>query len=475
MNRLLKLSALQLAQLIHSKEVTSLEVVNTHIARIESVNPELNAVVCNRFEQARAEARKVDEQLHEEQMETIPPLLGVPCTIKECFRVSGMPNTSGLVARKGFVAEDNATAVQRLLKAGAIPLGVTNTSELCMWMETNNRVYGRTNNPYDPARIVGGSSGGEGSIVGAGGVPFGLGSDVGGSIRMPAFFNGVFGHKPTGGLIPNTGQFPVAENNALRYLTTGPLCRKAEDLMPLVRILAGPDGLDEWCHAYNLQDPNEVMVEKLQILNVPGNLRTRVTQDLLDSQSQCADALKKQGANVRTRHIDTLKNSLEIWTTMMVAAGGTPFGTMLGNGNPVRAIPEMVRWLTRRSPHTLPAIMLAFLEKMPFVFKRHIEMRDELRQELVGLIGNHGVMLYPSYSSPAPFHYQPLLNPLDWVFTGIFNVLEFPVTQVPLGLNKDGLPLGIQIVATPGNDHLSIAVAMYLEKIFGGWVPPATF
>src|SRR6185295_7028017 len=103
----------------------------------------------------------------------------------------------------------------------------------------SNKLYGRTSNPYDARHIVGGSSGGEGAIVGAGGVPFGLGSDVGGSIRMPAFFNGVFGHKPTGGLVPNSGQFPCAENDALRYLATGPLARKAEDLMPLLRVLAG--------------------------------------------------------------------------------------------------------------------------------------------------------------------------------------------------------------------------------------------
>src|SRR5262249_8717417 len=152
--------------------------------------------------------------------------------------------TGGLYARRGKPATRDATAVKRLRAAGAIPLGVTNVSELCMWMESANTVYGRTSNPYDLARTPGGRSGGEGAIVGAGASPVGLGSDVGGSIRMPAFFCGVFGHKPTGGLIPNTGQFPIAENDALRYLTTGPLCRRAEDLWPIVRTLAGPDGED---------------------------------------------------------------------------------------------------------------------------------------------------------------------------------------------------------------------------------------
>jgi fatty acid amide hydrolase 2 len=139
---------------------------------------------------------------------SLPPLHGVPCTIKECFALVGHAADVGLPARVGLRPSADAPAVTRLRDAGAIPVGVTNVSELCMWMESFNRVYGRTNNPYDPSRIVGGSSGGEGAIVGSGASLFGLGSDVGGSIRMPAFFNGVFGHKCSAGLIPNSGQYP---------------------------------------------------------------------------------------------------------------------------------------------------------------------------------------------------------------------------------------------------------------------------
>src|SRR3954464_7410832 len=135
-------------------------------------------------------------------------------------------------------------------------------------MESTNRVYGRTANAYDPRRTAGGSSGGEGAIVGAGGAPFGLGADIGGSIRMPAFFNGVFGHKPTGGLVPGTGQYPIASNAALRYLSTGPIARRAEDLMPLLRILAGPDDLDAGCTPFSLGDPAAVSMADLTVLDV---------------------------------------------------------------------------------------------------------------------------------------------------------------------------------------------------------------
>lgn len=228
-------SAVALARRIRERSVTARAVVDAHIAHLERCNPTLNALVADRFAEARAEADLADEAVR--RGAPLGPLHGVPCTIKEAFALTGMPNTSGLVARKGLRATRDATAVQRLRAAGAIPLGVTNVSELCMWMESDNRVYGRSNNPYDPRRIVGGSSGGEGAVVGAGGAPFGLGSDIGGSIRMPAFFNGVFGHKPSAGLVPGSGQFPMATGAATRYLTTGPLARRAEDLYPLLSVM----------------------------------------------------------------------------------------------------------------------------------------------------------------------------------------------------------------------------------------------
>ena len=150
-----------------------------------------------------------------------------------------MPQVVGMVSRRDVYGQKDSYAVAALRNAGAIPLGVTNTPELAMWYETYNRVYGRSKNAYDRGRITGGSSGGEGAIVGAGGTPVGLGSDVAGSIRMPAFFNGVFGHKASPLLINNDGHFPSAHGQTLNYLSAGPLCRRAEDLEVLVRILAG--------------------------------------------------------------------------------------------------------------------------------------------------------------------------------------------------------------------------------------------
>ena len=473
---LLLQSARSLARQIRQREVTSTQVVEAHIRQVERCNPQLNAMVQDRFAEARAEAQKADDAVRTKPEGELPPLHGVPCSIKECFALEGMPNTSGLMARKGQLATHDATAVKRLRAAGAIPLGVTNLSELCMWMESNNRVYGRTNNPYNLRHIVGGSSGGEGAIVAAAGTPFGLGSDVGGSIRMPAFFNGIFGHKPTGGLIPNTGQYPCAENDALRYLTTGPLAKKAEDLMPLVRLMAGPDGEDSRCIPFELGDPHAVDLREVTVLDVEDNGTTPVSDELREAQRDCVRALTQRGMKVTRARFKSLESSFDIWSSMLGSAGGKTFAELMGNGAPFPAWKELARVWHPSSAFTLPGIVLALLEPLgkvlPARTQRFIDMGRALRAELADRLGPNGVMLYPSFPVVAPRHRAPLLTPFQFVYTGIINVLEMPSTQVPIGLSASGLPLGIQVVGSRGRDHVTIAVALALEEAFGGWVVP---
>ncbi|MCO4771489.1 MAG: amidase [Deltaproteobacteria bacterium] len=470
-------SATSLAKAIREGTTSSVDVVDAHIARLSRVNPVINAVVAERLDAARAEAKRADERIAGGEAD-LPPLLGVPCTIKECFEVDGMPWTSGHVARVGRVGTKDAEPVARLKAAGAVVLGVTNVSELCMWLETSNRVYGRTNNPYDPKRIVGGSSGGEGAIVGSGASPFGLGADVGGSIRMPAFFNGVFGHKPSGGLVPNTGQFPIAENQALRYLTTGPLARRAEDLMPLLEVLAGPDGVDTGCEPMELGDPSSVDLSSLRVLDMVSDGRTRVHRELQEAQERAASHLEGLGATVVREPLRELRHGVEIWSAMLDGAGGQKFDVTLGDGRPVRLGRQLLRWSVRRSPHTLPALGLAGIERLSGLTSGQLgkfrAMGEELRQELERRLAGNTVMLYPSFPEPAPRHYVPLLRPLRFGYTALLNVMEVPSTQVPLGLSRRGLPLGVQVVGAHGQDHRTIAVATELERAFGGWVLPDT-
>ena len=482
LDELLTLSGVELARRIRAREVTSRAVVEAHIARVEAVNPTINAVVVRRYDEARREAGAADARIAAAHaagaaaVAALPPYLGVPCTIKEQFALTGMPNSSGLVARKDVIAAADATTVARVRAAGAIPLGVTNVSELCMWYESNNRVYGRTNNPYDPSRIVGGSSGGEGAIIGAGGSPFGLGSDVGGSIRMPAFFNGVFGHKPTGGLVPGSGQYPRAKGAAARIVATGPLARRAEDLWPLLQILAGPDGLDEGATPMALGDPAAVRLDRLTVVDVEDNGLNAVHPELRQAQRRVADALAAAGARIRRLRFPALRRSFEIWSATLAAADGQKFSVLLGNGRRTRGAVELAKWAVRRSPHTLPAIGLAMLERVndwvPSRAAHAIELGRALRRDLLDAIGDDGVMLYPSYVSPAPRHYKPLWPPFNFVYTAIVNAMELPATQVPLGLGTAGLPLGVQVIAGPARDHVSVAVALELERAFGGWVPP---
>jgi fatty acid amide hydrolase 2 len=403
-------------------------------------------------------------------------LHGVPCSIKECFALTGMPQAAGLVARRDYRATTDATAVARLRKAGAIPLGVTNTSELCMWMESSNRLYGRTNNPYDLSCVVGGSSGGEAAIVAAGGAPFGLGSDIGGSIRMPSFFCGIFGHKPSGGLVPGTGQYPPAVGAGRRILSTGPMVRHAEDLWPLLEILAGPDGDDD-CDPPELGDPAKVRLDGLRVFVVDGNGWRDVDGELLVAMHDAAEALRVRGARIERLVLPELERSLEWWSTRMHTAGGAPFRTLLGEGTPIPLGQSWLDWLRGTSPHTLPALVLASIEGLPGldaaeplpIIADALAFRDRLSQQL----GDDGVLLYPPYTRPAPRHDVPKRLPLDWLYTAVWNALELPVTQVPLGLGAAGLPLGVQVVGGLRQDHVPVAVALALEQALGGWVAPA--
>ena len=471
---LLKASATELALRIRERTVTSRAVVDAHIAQIEASHGVLNAMVRDRFPAARAEADRADEAVR--RGDALRPFHGVPCSIKESFAVVGMPNTAGLVARRGVVSDRDAITVARLRKAGAIPLGVTNTSELCMWMESDNRVYGRTNNPYDPSRIVGGSSGGEGAIVAVGGAPFGLGSDIGGSIRMPAFFNGVFGHKPSAGRVPGSGQFPLAHGAALRYLTTGPLCRRAVDLWPLLQILEGSDGEDPACEPFpKIPDgPDGVSLDGLEVATIEHNGLVGVHGALLEAQRRAAAHLARRGARVRKVHLPELRTSLEVWSAMMSDAGGPSYAELLGNGTKVRPGKTLLDFLRGKSDFTPMSVGLVLAELLPHLLgdrsRAALEAGKHLRASLDHAIGA-GVLLFPSYPRPAPRHRMPMLIPIQWAYTAVFNVMELPATQVPLGLSS-GLPLGVQVVSRHGQDHRCIAVALELERAFGGWVPP---
>jgi fatty acid amide hydrolase 2 len=443
----------------------SADAVDAAIAAIEEVNPQLNAVVATRYAEARAEAKRADAAAA--RGEVLGPLHGVPCTIKEAFAVTGMPWTTGHVARRGTRAPFDAPSVTRLQQAGAIVLGVTNTSELCMWMESRNPVYGQTSNPYDTGRTAGGSSGGEGAIVGSGASPFGLGSDVGGSIRMPAFFNGVFGLKPSPGLVSNDGQFPGAEGPDAYLLATGPLARRARDVWTLTRVLSG---------GAVAGDPADVRLAGLTVLDVPQLGRTPVAASLRAVQVAAADVLGRAGMKVTPRRFPRFSAALDLWSASMGRMGGAgAYRKLLGGIRRRDALRHLLWPAELGGTVTLPSAVLALVEDVGTASSsrqaRLLTDLDHLRREVLDALDG-GVMLFPSHPLPAPRHGEPLLRPLSWTYTALFNALGLPVFQVPLGLDAAGLPLGVQVVGAPGSDALLVAVGEVLEGAFGGWVAP---
>ena len=479
MSAITERSAVALAMAIRRRELTAAEVVKAHIELLKRDQAKLNAIVADRFEDALAQAREIDQRiggaaLRGFSLDELPPLTGVPFTVKESIALEHMPHSAGAVARRDHRAGRSATAVQRLVDAGAIPLGVTNTSELTLWIESENPLYGRTNNPYDQRRAAGGSSGGEGAAVGSGGSPFGVAADIGGSIRVPALFCGVFGHKPTPGLIPNTGLWPSSDGEAERLLAVGPLTRRAEDLLPLLEIMAGPDGLDPQAVAMELGDPASVSLDGLLVTVVEGSSLRPISRDLRDARERAVGALASAGARVRTVSLPGWRRALLPFLAALQNTGSdsSRVTALLEQAGEPKV--SLLSLLFGQGNHTLPTRLTVLAEALPSrgpARQSLLSRARALADELVDAIGD-GVLLHPAHPTVAPPHRRTYGRP--WVLTpaAVFNLAGVPVTQVPLGFNPAGLPVGVQVAAAPGADHLSIAIALELEAVFGGWVRP---
>lgn len=460
--------------------MTSVTVMNAMIARVKEINPLLNCVIDNRFDEALKEAEAADAliasgKLSRRQLAEQKPFLGVPISTKDNIAVKGMLFSGGLWSRKDVRAEEDSKAIALLRKAGAIPFALTNVPEMCMWWETFNTIFGRTNNPYDVNRMVGGSSGGEGCLQASGGSAFGLGSDIGGSIRMPAFFNGVFGHKPSPGIVSNENCFPQPTGKYNDFNGIGPICKYAFDLRHILKVLA-----DDKAELLNLYEPVDVKQINYyyQLDDGAGQFVSPTDADQEAAFAKLLKHLKTFSTPTETK-FSTFKDSNAIWFASMKDADGVGFDQQfaLGKGrlNPWK---ELWNWCFGMSEHTIAAILLVFLEKIsvPYgspQYERLIQKRDDLRDELAELLGDNGVFIYPTHPTCALYHYESTIRPYNFSYTSIFNVLGFPATSVPMGIGSQlGLPTGVQVVANVNQDRLCLAVAEELEKAFGGWLPP---
>ena len=486
---LIELPLTQLQSLLRRRQVSAVDLVDAHIAQIQAVNPALNAVVIDRFAAAREEAKEADRTLQSAaDPDSLPPLLGIPCTVKEFFAFAGQPQTGGMVRYRDRRPSVDSTVVDRLKKAGAIVLGLTNVPEGGMWMETWNNIYGRTQNPWNLQHTSGGSSGGEGAIVGAGGAVFGIGSDIGGSVRIPAAFCGTVGHKPSGGLIPLTGHFP--ENiPGTNYLCAGPLCRRVGDVLPILQVLAGPDGQDPDCRMpiSALGNPSAVDLAKVRVLPVPEPQGVRVWPVMQAGIHAAASALGRRGAQVLAPNLPDLGEALAdlriaflLWSDALTGDSPMTYDQILSNGAGVALGREFWRLFRGQSQYIFPSLLVILgdrLSRRLFGAQTSQRYRDRLRrlhERMDAALGSDGVLIYPTYSRPAPRHYRPLVTPHHAACTALFTALGYPSTVVPLGLSSSGLPLSVQVVARHGQDHLTLAVAQALEHEFGGWLLPSS-
>lgn len=455
MHELTTQSATDTARALQAREVSSVEVVSAYLERIDAVDPALNAVVQTAREAALDRARRADAALSRGVI--WGPLHGVPMTIKDSFETAGVITAAGTKGLESYVPERDATVVERLRAAGAILLGKTNVPEITLRFTTDNYVYGRTNNPYDTARMPAGSSGGAAAIVAACGSPFDIGSDTGGSIRIPAHFCGIAGLKPTVGRVPRTGHIPFLELGAGEALTqVGPLARRVEDLNLILPIIAGPDGHDPAIVPMPLGDPAAVDLKKQRVAYyVDIGVTPPPTPKTSEAVRSAASALAEVGASVREDLPPGVRTAPSFWREIFVADGGAGVRRLLEKLGTEQMHP-FLEW--SQQGEDLPASE----------YNQLLSRWNELRRDGLAFLEDYDAIICPVNATPATLHSEPT----PFKYTHLYNLLGWPVAVVRCSTSPEGLPIGVQVVARPWREDVALAVAGFFEQTFGGWERP---
>ncbi|MGB2605102.1 MAG: amidase [Candidatus Sulfotelmatobacter sp.] len=469
MSNLIFLPAVVMAEQIQSKEISPVELVDAHLAQIDKLNPKLNAFIQVDADRARRSARDAEDAVM--QGKQIGPLHGVPISIKSSISVAGMHWESGSRLRAGCVGDQDAPLVTRLKNAGVIILGVTNTPELLMAWETDNLLYGRTNSPWGLERTPGGSSGGESAAIAAGMSAGGVGSDGGGSIRVPAHFTGICGLKPTPGRIPATGHFPVSAGPFALIGVVGPMARTIADVKVLFEVMQGPDYGDTCAAPVPLRWPLKDAVRNLKIGYFEDDGRTPVTPETRAAVRTAAEALRDAGFQVEHFQPHHLEEARELWHKYFLVAGGMLLQPMF-KGRESDLSPLLKQFLEYSAAEpalTAETLLDAWLR------------RDTLRAQFFSQMQRYPILLCPAAAIPAFRHGErnwliegKSVNYLDaWSYTEFFNLLGNPAVVVPVSRSSEGLPIGVQIVGRPWEEEQVLSVAGALEEERGAWkIPP---
>jgi amidase len=458
-------SAKRLAAMVKEKKISSTELVTTYIKRIEAVNPKLNAVVFPTFERALTEAKFADESLAKGKL--FGPLHGVPCTMKDSHEVQGVVSTGGTLGRKGYIPSRDATYVARVRAAGAIILGKTNTPELTLSGQTTNLIYGKTHNPYKLGFQPGGSTGGGASIIAAGGSPFDIGTDFGGSIRGPSHFCGIAGLKPTTGRVPRTGHIVDYGGYFDAFQVIGPMARWVEDLALITPLISGPDYIDAAIAPAPWLEPRDVDLKKIKVVYYFNNgsekqltpeteaavqATVKLFSDLgVTVVEDCPKALIRESQDLRTA-LSTADG--RAWTKRMLKKYGT------SQVSPVISLTD--------SPQCDVS-----------EFTRLALAMDQNRSKFLQWIKPYDLLICAANRTPAepwPEELKPQTpDPKNIGFTTTYNNTGWPGAVVRAGFSPEGLPIGVQLIAQPWREDVSLAAASFVEAARGfGYQKPTT-
>ncbi len=464
MNELVLASATRLIAMVRSGEISVLELANAHIEQINLLNPRLHAFADFDADHVREQARRLDQM-----PEPRGPLYGLPVTVKSSIAVAGYRCEIGSLLHKGSIPEEDACVVARLRAAGALILGTTNCPEFLMAYETVNRLHGRVHNPWDLDRTPGGSSGGESAAIAAGMSAGGLGSDSGGSVRVPAHFTGICSLKPTPGRIPGRGHLPPCVGPFATLGAIGPMARTAEDLDLFFQVLSGQDPIDPISPPihYRRRTLAELRLQRIGYFEDDGIIP--VTPETRAAVNQAADALRACGMEVVPFRPRTLEAMRELWWKFFVQCGAMFYEPSIrGREEELSSIfREFLGIAESQIPLTATTLLAAWAEI------------DQVRGKMLEEMKEYPVILCPAAPTPAIRHQER-----NWRIDGVsvayldafrytqwWNLLGAPAAVVPVSSSREGLPIGVQLAARPFEDESVLGFAQLLDAAFG-YRPP---
>lgn len=473
-------TACSLAEAVAAREISAVDLTEAALSRLGEVGPRLSALAWLNDAQARRDAASMDllaEILGRKSLET-HPLLGLPITVKEGLRVAGAPWMMGSSLSRNRIAREDGTVVARLRAAGAVIVGLGAMAERALWPETVNKLTGRALHPQDPQRTPGGSSGGDAALVAARAVTAAVGTDGGGSVRIPAAYCGLYAHKPSASTVPLTGHVPMdcgPDHTAAplaQFFTPGPITRHPADLWPLLSVMAGSDGIQQGVDApLSAESPSASLLSgrTVYVLSNPriGGVQRADAAQVMAVEA-AAQTLQKQGATLQIVRDDLLVDAFAIWAGTLRCAADCDMEHLLGNGKRIGLLNETVAQLFGRGRHTGSAIFLALISRFdltgPRTWRRWSERGERLKAELSAMLAPDAVMLCPPVPGAAPRHNSAFRHPFNVAPCAVFNALGNPATVAPVLLGPEGLPRAVQIVARHGADHLTISAALALAR-----------